>query len=387
MAKSIRILECMLSTKRKVAIGIIALTVVSALFAYFVKPHPPLLEMVSPQQELPDYKAHYPGDTSLANRLSKSFGLAMVLIQSPYTENNVIALEAIRSWGRDQFQKEPDFLHPVSLEYPNPRRHSFIEAFFYNLFTSPRYYLEEQIGNLISWRIADFHNTSEYASFRTSYFEIFGVDADAAALLARYQTEKGKTAVGVVLWSLMWLFATLMGLVYLITSPAKLRFERLQMVLAYLWLLLAPCYLARAYIENSVATLVSGVVSAFVGIYLRFPFIIKIEDRGALRVYRTTMNSKRVAFAAWLSYSLMAIQVLTWLKTESLIDPDPISLLISAITGNFVHDPIAEEKVIGRVIALIWVVMSAWAAREINRDAKAAFEAEEKLASLKGPAT
>jgi len=377
----------MLSTKRKAAIGIIALTVVSALLAYFAKPHPPLLEMVSPQQELPDYQAHYPGDTSLANRLSKSYGLAMVLIQSPYTENNVIALEAIRSWGRTQFQKEPDFLHPVSLEYPNPRRHSFIEAFFFNLFTAPRYFLEEQIGNLISLRIADFHNASEYGSFRTSYFELFGVDEDSAALLARYQTEKGKLAVGVVLWSLVWLIAFVVGLVYLITGSAKTRFERLQHVLAWMWLLLAPCYLARAYIENSVATLVSAIVSAIIGIYLRFPFIIRIEDRGALRIYATTMNSKRITFAAWLSYSLMAIQVLTWLKTESLIDPDPISLLIAAVTGNFVHDPVAEEKVIGRIIALVWVAISVWSAREINRDAKAAFEAEEQLAALKGPAT
>ncbi len=377
----------MLLTKRKVATAVIALTVLSALLAYFVKPHPPLLEMVSPQQELPDYKAHYPGDTSLANRLSKSYGLAMVLIQSPYTENNVIALEAIRSWGREQFQKEPDFLHPVSLEYPNPRRHSFIEAFFFNLFTSPRYFLEEQMGNLISWRIADFHNSSEYTSFRTSYFETFGVDADSAALLARYQTDKGKMAVGVVLWSLMWLIAFFVGLIYLITGSAKTRFERLQRVIAFLWLLLAPCYLARAYIENSVATLVSALVSAIIGLYLRFPFIIKIEDRGALRVYATTMNSKRVTFAAWMSYSLLAIQILTWLKTESLIDPDPISLLIAAATGNFVHDPIAEEKIIGRIIAFGWVVISIWAGSEINRDAKAAFEAEEKLASLKGPAT
>src|SRR5262250_2873625 len=151
--------------QRKAAYLLIAVIALVVILAYFGRPRPPLLEIVTPRQELPNFQEHYPGDSGLADRVAKSYGLALVLFQSPYTEKNLIALESLRSWARERFQKQPDFLHPFSLEPSDEPRETVVESFFYNLFASPLYWLEERVGDLLKVQVANFHQTRAYASF------------------------------------------------------------------------------------------------------------------------------------------------------------------------------------------------------------------------------
>ena len=366
---------------------LVALTVVVALLAYFVKPRPPLTELVTPGQELPQSQMSYPGDATLANRVAKSYGIALVLIQSPFTQKNVMALESVREWARDRFQREPDFLHPVSLQPINERRHTFIEAFTYNLFTAPRYFLEDLAGQFLQMRIASFHDSKAYTSFRTSYFDLFGWDYDAAALLARYQSDKADQAEDVLLWSVLWAGLIVYGAITLAMTKRQERLPKLQRLLSYLWLLLSFCYLGRAWIENKVSVLVSAFICALIGFYLRFPFVVKrisdnqtSEERIAL--FKTPFLTSQVALSAWLTYSLFAIQIMTWIKTSVLDDPDALTLLICGMSGNFLHDPFIFKKNIGRVVGIFWILVSFWAARLARPNAQAEMEAEEQLASL-----
>jgi hypothetical protein len=374
----------MFSKVNKVSAILIAVTIVAALLAYFVKPQAPMSELVSPKQELPNYQMHLPGDTTLANRVTKSYGIALVLVSTPFTQKNVIALDSIRSWAREKFQTEPDFLHPVALEPINERRHTFIEAFTYNLFTAPRYMLEDLAGQFLQGQIARFHDTRAYASFRQSYFDLFGWDADAAALLARYQSDKALLAEPVVLWAAFWFAALAAAAVYLIRSKRSQTYMRLQTVLYSTWFLLAFGYIARAWIENRVSVLCSAVICAAIALYLKYPFTIKVESTSGQVILKTRLlDVTQIVLAAWLSYSLFAIQVFTWTKTSAMDDPDPLTLLICCISGNFVHDPFMTKKIVARVVALVWLFVSIWAARQTL--AQDQIEAEEKLASLNNP--
>lgn len=362
----------------------IAVTIVAALLAYFVKPQAPLTELVSPQQELPDYQMHLPGDTTLANRVTKSYGIALVLVSTPFTQKNVVALDSIRSWAREKFQTEPDFLHPVSLEPINERRHTFIEAFTYNLFTAPRYLLEDLAGQFLQGQIARFHATRAYASFRQSYFDLFGWDSDAAALLARYQSDKALLAEPVVLWASFWLAAFFAAAFYLFRAKRSQKFMRLETVLYSAWFLLAFSYIARAWIENRVSVLVSAVVCAAIALYLKYPFTVKVESTsGSVIIKMCLLDVNQIVLAAWLTYSMFAIQVFTWAKTGAMDDPDPLTLLICCVSGNFIHDPFMTKKIVARVVALLWLCVSIWAARQTL--AQDQIEAEEKLASLNNP--
>jgi hypothetical protein len=139
---------------------------VATLLAYFVRPKAPNLEFVSPRQELPEFEERLPGDTSLSQRVASSYGLALVLVQSPYTQENVIALDALRGWARQQFHTNPDFLHPLTLESDFSPHQTVIGSLLYNLTASVRYPLEGAVSQLVKVQIARFHETNAYHSIR-----------------------------------------------------------------------------------------------------------------------------------------------------------------------------------------------------------------------------
>ena len=161
--------------KRYIAAYIsIALVATASIMVFFVRPHPSTVELDTEVQELPDLKAHYSNESGLSERVSKSHGLALVLVISEYSRKNAVALESLRSWAHDNFQKDPGFLHqpPQSLA---PRPHnSIIDAFCYSLFTGPRLVLENQVLGFLRNEIALFHTTKAYQSFRADYFDSFG---------------------------------------------------------------------------------------------------------------------------------------------------------------------------------------------------------------------
>jgi len=376
----------MATPRRKLAVLLAAAVVLAAALAYFHRPKAPLLELVSPRQELPDYTERYPGDTSLSERVAKSYGIAMVLMQSPYTDRNVIALESVRSWAQSRFRQQPDFLHPVALEPATEPRQTIVDALFYNLFSPVRHVAETAVGEFLRARIAEFHETPAYASFRTAYFELFGFDGEAATLIARYQTERAKLAVPVILWALAWAAAVLAGVLALIRSRS--RFDTLQSVLSCGWLLLSASYLLESWLCNQIPYLVASCLSALVGLYLRYPLAVRVEaDSGALRIQPVSIGSNWLAAIFWVSLSLIAIQFFTWIRTGAPNDPDPVTLMISSVTGNFLQDPVRGKRYIMNTIGAIWLVMSIWTLTQLKGDARSARKVEEELASLQGPAT
>ena len=131
----------------------------------------------------------------------------------------------------------------------------FIDALCYNLFAIPRYWLEENVAHFLQHRIDKFHTTNTYASFRNAYFDFFGMDGETATLLARYQTEKAKSAIGILSWTLLWAIMLVSAMVVLFRAKSK--FDALQDLLAWGWLLLGFSYLMLAWWENDMPFLVS----------------------------------------------------------------------------------------------------------------------------------
>src|SRR5579875_21327 len=374
-------------TGKKVASILVGIVLLSVVLAYFGRPKPPRLELVSPRQELPQMQERLPGSTALAERGSRSYGLALVLVRSPYSASNAIALDSLRTWAADRFSRQPGFLHPVSLEAESMPGRTMVESLFYNLGAYVYYGLEDGIGNFLKERIASFHDSKNYASFRNSYFELFGEDADSATLLARYQSERAKLAVDVILWSLVWLFPVAAGIIAVLSTPAGGRFERLQVVLAFWWLLLALTYVIIAFGENTISMLVSSVVALLAGLYLWRPIALLGGDKGALTITLISLKPRTIALALWVTCSLLAIQILTWIRTGSIADPDPVMLLLSSLSGDFLHDPAHGKRLIMRIAGVLWIVLSLWTLKHLTHDTRAEREAKKGLASLQGPFT
>lgn len=374
-----------MSRRGKVLICFLAGAILaSMLLAYFARPKPPRLELVSPRQEYPDYSESYPAESKLAKRLTRSYGLAMILVQSPYTERNVEALDAVRSWAKERFQDKPDFLRPIGPESMPESRHTAIGSVFYNLFTGIYYWLEEAVGEILRVRIDQFHSTKQYASFRTAYFDLFGLDNETAALLAKYQTEKAKRAIPVILWTSMWVLAALYALVRLVR--AKSRFDTMRRLLGYAWLLGAGTYLLLACVDNQVSALVAAFVCACLGLFFTYPVVLTSRSDSDLPNFRKIyIGSNWVSLALWMTLSVAAIQILTWIRTGSAGAPDPVTLALSSLSGNFLHDPAREKRLVLQAVGIIWLAVSLWTITQLRGDVKAARETEESLASLKGP--
>jgi len=250
-------------TKHSYRLAYIVIAVIAAatLMGYLGRPPAGPTELVSPRQELPNYQEHFPGDTSLSDQLVKSYGLAMVLVQTPYTLKNVTALESLRSWARTKFQQQPDFLHPVSLPPVSASSQTFLAAVYGNLFSGVTWWLQEQVGHVLQWRIAAFHDTKAYLSFRNAYYDLFGLTADAAVLLARYQSDRAQQASSVILWSLLWLSGAAASIVAIVKTRPALRFETAHKALSWAWIIAAFCYVSLSLSSNQLAYLVSGMVA------------------------------------------------------------------------------------------------------------------------------
>jgi hypothetical protein len=342
--------------------------IAGSVLSFYVRPKPPSDEFVTPQQELPGFQARYPGDTSLANRVANSYQLAFILVQSPYICKNVTALAALREWARDQFQSHPDFLHPVSLR-PADRNHDTVfGALGYNLFAAGRYWLEEAVGQLLKVQIAHFHETSAFQSFNTAYFDFCGKDSDAATLLARYESERAKSAVDVILWTLVWFAGLVAAAFTLIKESNKDFFGQLQRVTAGAWGLLAISYFSQAWLTGSATPLISAIVSAGLAAYLTRPMLLVSHRDERQRLMRVHLAPCWIAIAAWFTYTCLAVQLLTWMRTGLLMSPDPVSLLLCSITGNFVHEPVHGKRIISTAIAGIWLALTAWALCQRKKD-------------------
>ena len=120
-----------------------------------------------------------------------------------------------------------------------------------------------------------------------------------------------------------------------------------------------------AWYQNQVVLLVSAVVCTVLGLYLRHPFTVQLADGKAVTFKLIELSRPVIACSLWITLSLVAIQIMTWVKTGSLIDPDPLTLLLCSCTGNFIHDPTSAKRSISHAVGIIWIILSLWAFREM----------------------
>jgi hypothetical protein len=343
------------------AYTIIALVLLSFISAYFIRPHPPSVVLVSESQELPDPKAHFVPQAGLGERVSKSYGLALVLVISEFSQKNAIALEAIRRWAHENFQHDPTFLNAAPANPDQRGSLSIIDAFCNSLLSPPSFFLEDTTLNYLKHQISVFHQSKAYESFRADYFETFGLDRESALMLARYQSERAQKAVSVILSVWYWLFAAVLGLVLHLRSHSEVRSTREQRAIAFFWFSLSVFYIIVSWFQNDVSVLVSSFICAVVGFYIRRPITVSFgEDKGLS--FKLLVPDKRLTTVVlWVTVSLVAVQILTWVHGGTLADPDPISLVISSLYGDFVHDPSNAKRIIMRVVGGLWLLFCLWA--------------------------
>jgi hypothetical protein len=346
----------------------IILIIGCAVVSYFIRPKQPLLELVKPEQELSSYQPKYPGDPSLSNRVLKSYELAFILVRTPYMQTNLTALEAVREWARDNFQSHPDFLHPVSLPAPAEDHDTVFGALGYNIFAAPRYWLEAQIGELLRGQIAAFHKTSAFQSFQTCYFDMFGKDSEAANLLARYESDRAKQAVDVVLWTLIWWIGLTIAAARLLNNRKRDFFDALRSNTAAVWTLLAVAYLTQAWFGGQASALVSTIVASAFAFYLHRPFMLVSHQEARQQVVRIRLAPCWIATAAWFTFTCLSVQLLTWIRTGIPAVPDPVSLFVASLSGNFLHDPVQAKRFITGSIAGSWLLVTAWALLQRYKD-------------------
>lgn len=367
---------------RKVLVSlVVALVLGISVLSYFEKPKEPIIEVVNMMQELPGVQPSYPGDTVFADRVVKSYNWALVLVKTEFGGANVVALDSLRRWATDNFRRDPHFLHPIIIPVPEPH-FSVFDSAIYNLVAPIKYFIDERTADVLRWRIEEFHKTNAYKSFQVAYYDLFDVDAESATLLARYQSDRAKLAINVILCAVYWVIAIVGGAVWYLRARQGQRSTREQRLLAYGWICMGTYYFIIAWTTQQVTVFVSAVLALAAGFYLRRPITVSFGQDSGLSFRLISLGPRILALVTWISISLIAIQGMTWIKSGVLSDPDPITLLVSSFTGNFLHDPTSTKRTILRVIGIVWVVASLWTLRFIRYEASGEREIEEQLDSL-----
>jgi hypothetical protein len=153
---------------------------------------------------------------------------------------------------------------------------------------------------------------------------------------------------------------------------------------AYFVSFLGLYYAAQAIIVESTAgaSAIAAIVCGAAALYVLFPIKVFVDNDEVLML-RSTISVRSVLISAWLFLSVLSIQMLTWIKQGVLTEPDPISLLISAVTGDFIHDPLTAKRWISTAIALTWSVSFVFILKILSRrDAESSREVTKKLAGL-----
>jgi len=367
--------------KTHLTYAVIALTVASFLTAYFVKPHAPTQDIVSFDY---DGKAPVFEAMPLANRIAKSYNLALILTHSPFTPSNATALEALRNWAGKKFAHDPNFLHPASLEDDPESNQSIIESYTHSLAASVRFALEDMIANFLSWRIQDFQNSDSYNSFLVDYYGLFGNDTQAQELLAKYESARARDAIDPILIAIVWAFLLGCTVFYLVRRNLPLS-QRVQIVLSSVWLTLAFYYTISAWVQNQVSILVSAIVCGAIGLFLRKPLRAMYDETRGLTFQLVNLSSPVIMLIAWISVSLLFIRIISWIKTGSLVHPDPITLILSGFRGDFLHDPVHLKRNIDRIVGLLWLAFTFWILPHLSGEWTAEAAQEEPLRAIQKP--
>ena len=350
----------MINTQRsRVTTIAVVLTVISFLTAYFIKPHPPTQEIVPAPASIVGTTKN-PNVPPLSVRIQKSFALALILVRSDFTLPNAAALEALRNWASKNFEQDANFLHPPSVDNETEASQSIIDSYAYSLLGTTRYFFESLMSDFLKNRIQDYQTSPSYLSMCVDYFGLFGYDLDSAQLLARYQSERAKDAVDPMLIGLLWLLLGAAAISYWMFGKPSTPFSRTQVVLAYGWLTLAVFYTVSAWVQNQISILISAVICCLIGLYLRRPIKAVFGENRALSFELVSLSSTVLSLLTWVSISLLLIRIVSWINTGSLLHPDPITLFISGLRGDFFHDPVHVKRNMERIAALSWLAYTMW---------------------------
>jgi hypothetical protein len=213
------------------------------------------------------------------------------------------------------------------------------------------------------------------------YYDSFGRDQEAALLLSNYEFDRAKKSVPVLLSALFWLMMICVG-IYRAMKVHKTVSEKIQKSLSGLWLTLSVFYLIETWSQNSVQVLMSSILCGAIGFYLRKPIIASLQTDGSLSFKLVTLGLKPLLLISFATLSLVAIHLLTWIKTGSLQNPDPVTLFLFAVSGNFFHDPVFAKRVLERTIGVLWLIALAWVLRIVTMEQEIDLEAPERLDSL-----
>jgi hypothetical protein len=365
---------------RHIAIATVLLLAVSFVLAFFVRPHSIDVQTADPPDDyavLPQHAAKLP----LASRISRGNSLALVLTFSEFSRENGSVFIALREWGTDMFQKDPTFLYATQIGQQYEVPSSIFGSFVYNILFGPRIVAEDQILHVVRKQIHAFHKTPLFEQIRADYYDSFGRDQEAALLLSNYEFDRAKKSVPVLLSALFWLVMICIG-VYRAIKVHKTPSDKIQKSLSGLWITLAVFYLIETWSQNSVQVLMSSILCGAIGFYLRKPIMATLQADGSLAFRLVTLNMKPLLLIAFATLSLVAIHLLTWIKTGSLQNPDPVTLFFFATTGNFFHDPVFATRILERTIGVSWLVALAWVLRVMTMEQDIDLEAPERLDSL-----
>lgn len=359
---------------------LIGFTAISFLMAYFVKPHRFTAEIVAPEPTVS--KVQTVAVRTLADRVAMSYNLAFVIVKSEFSEKNANALESLRNWAKRNFQHDPHFLHPASIEQPSESNQSIIDSFSYTIFATIRYYLAQPLADFLSWRISDFHATEPYRSFSADYYDVFGQDSEATALLARYQSQRARDAIDPLIAMLFWLILSGAVLFNYYRGKIDSHASKEQRALASIWTALSMFYVASGWIQNQVPILISAIICGAIGIYLWRPVKLTYGENNKLDFELIRLNRLSIVLMFWVTVSMLLIRIVSWINTGSLLTPDPVSLIISAFTGDFLHDPAEIKRNVDRLIGVVWAFFSIWTLLQIADEPEDLFEQEEDLTPI-----
>lgn len=368
----------------------VALVALICASSYIFKPRETMRQLVAPDKMIPHTRLEFPKDTSFSDAVMKSSTWGVVLMRSEYSNGNANALEAVRTWAAEQFHRDPRFLHPIILPTAGHNA-TFINSGAYSLFAAPYFALSDWVSQWMGGQIEMASNSPEFKAFREDYVGLFGNSNEAATLLARYQADRARSAVNPILCAIFFLLGCLAA-PFGISRLGSLAFRwrigqpgwQEAAVFSYFTAFLGVGYVAQALVlENTSAwSLTAALVSFGCAAYVLFPLKV-IADRSEVLIHRANIDEREVKIFAWLFLSALAVQALTWLKQGQLTSPDPITLIISAVSGDFIHEHLVVKRTLASAIAVVWSLSFAYILSLIaRRGTDSSEEVAKKLAQL-----
>ena len=365
-----------MNVPRKTWIIPVAMVLFSAMVALFFNPGqmaPVKLKGITSELQRAEVKGRH--DPAFADTVVDSTW-AMVLVHSEFSRKNAAGLEALRNWAKQQFIQDRQFLNPLELPHSLPNQ-TVGDSFFSCLFALPARALETAASSYTGSRMQQFYGTTAFQSFLVDYYDLFGVSEESARLLFRYQEDRAKQSTGVLITAL--LSAVFLAGLSLLRAGSKISSLR---GLSSFWFGLGSFYCFNACTENSVAYLAGALFSLTAGIYLFRPFKMTSGQDGLLSLTRFEPSRRTLAVILWVSVTLLFIQIVNWIKGSILTEPDPITLLIGAISGNFIHDPSGVKRSVLEISGVAWLLLSMSVFYLYRRGGEPSLEVESELKSF-----